>query len=448
MIETKIKQSIKKNCLIEPEDRVLVAYSGGADSTALLTLLQSLYRDNRIAAVYVNHQLRGKESREEEEFVRLFCNNRNIPLFVETIQWKKRPSDLEQAARKRRYRHFAKVAREQGFQKIALAHHRDDVVETFLLHLIRGSGPRGLGGLHPKRDIYIRPMLDCTRKEVLAYLKRHRIRFFTDTSNFKLDFARNNIRHRFIPLIEEELNPQFSTAIYRTSQWIAEQNRLLLKLLEPYKTLIKKQTQNSWSVNRSEWEKMDPDLQKAFLRLILPEMDPNLQLNSKSLQNLVQSIQETRAMELPGYLKVQNLKDSILFLKKNRTIGLTELDVPFPGTYRFAPGNATLSFSITSTTDYHPAPNVAYLDAQRASFPLYIRNWKKGDSFRPLGMKGRKKLSDFLIDKKVPKQIRKMIPLVYKDDDLIWLAGYQIHHDYRVTPGTSKLLRIELQEDA
>ena len=446
MIERKIKESIKSNSLIQKGDRVLVAYSGGPDSSALLIALKHLY-DDKIAAVYVNHQLRGKESEKEETFVRTFCKSRNIPLFVETIQWKKRPSDLELTARKRRYRHLAKVAQEQGFQKIALAHHRDDAVETFLLHLIRGSGPSGLGGLQPKRDIYIRPMLDCTHAEVLAYLKQHRIRFFTDTSNRNLNFTRNRIRHRLIPLIEKQFNPQFSTAVYRTSLWIAEQNRLVMKLLQPYKELAKNQSQDCWSVDRSDWEKMDPDLQKAFLRMILHEMDRDLQLSSKNLKSLVQSIDKRKTMELPGFLKVQQSKNSIQFLKKNQRIGMIEMDVPSPGTYRFAPGNATLNFSVTSTSDYHPAANVAYLDAGRASFPLYIRNWKKGDSFRPLGMKGHKKLSDFLIDKKVPKQARKMIPLVYKDDDLVWLAGYQIHHDYRVTEGTEQLLRIELQKD-
>ena len=446
MIERKIKQFIKRNSLIHQGDPILVAYSGGPDSTALLTVLKSLY-DNDVAAVYVNHHLRGKESEEEEKFVRTFCKTRNISLFVETIQWKKRPSNLEEAARKRRYRHFAKVAHEKGFQKIALAHHRDDSVETFLLHLIRGSGPRGLGGLRPKRDIYIRPMLDCTHKEVLAYLKQHRIRFFTDTSNRNLDFTRNRIRHRLIPLIEKELNPQFSTAVYHTSHWIEEQNRLVMNLLQSFKHLIKNQNLDTWVLNRPDWEKMDPDLQKAFLKVILQEMDPDLRLRSKNLQSLVRSMNDRQTIELPGFLKVQHSRNSIQFLKKNQRIGLVEMDVPSPGKYRFPPGNAILSFSVTSTGDYHPAPNVAYLDARRASFPLYIRNWKKGDSFRPLGMKGHKKLSDFLIDKKVPKETRKMIPLVYKDDDLVWLAGYQIHHDYRVTEETNQLLRIELQKD-
>jgi tRNA(Ile)-lysidine synthase len=446
MIESKIKEIIKRNSLIEKGDRILVAYSGGPDSTALLTLLKDLY-DANVAAIYVNHRLRGKESEEEETFVRTFCQSRNIPLFVEMIRWKKTPSDLEQAARKRRYRHLAKVAYEQEFQKVALGHHQNDAVETFLLNMIRGSGPRGLGGIQLKRGIYVRPMLECTREEVLAYLNEHKIPFFIDRSNQNSNFVRNRIRHQLIPMIEKELNPRFATAIFNTSLWIAEQNRLLFKLLQPYRALIKKQNHDSWILNRTKWVKMDVDLRKAFLRMAVSEMDPDLLLSSKTLRSLMEAIEESRTMELPGFLKVQHSKNSIEFRKKDQRMGIVELDVPSPGTYRFAPANATLHFSIRKTNDYHPAPNVAYLDASRASFPLYIRNWKRGDSFRPLGMKGHKKLSDFLIDKKVPKNLRKLIPLVYKDDDLIWLAGYQIHHDYRMTGKTNKLLRIEMQQD-
>lgn len=447
MLERKVKQFIKKHSLVDDGDRLLVACSGGSDSTALLTVLAGLY--NSVAAVYVNHQLRGSESEEEENFVRNFCNRKKIPLFVEKIHWKKRPADLEQSARKRRYRHFEKVAREHGFQKIALAHHKDDSVETFLLNLIRGSGPAGLAGIPPKRDPYIRPLLDCTRKEIRAYLKKHKIPFFTDSSNVNRDFRRNKIRHDLIPMIEKHLNPEFSTAVHRASSWIAEQNRLLQKLMQPYNTLLKKESSHSWSLSYSDWLKMDPPLMKSFLKMILPEMDPQLRLNSRSIHNLIRSIQDGRVTaELPGILEVRRVGKEILFRIKKERIGVSEVDVPGPGEYRFTPGRVILDFSIQPGSDFNPKPHIAYLDAALASFPLYIRNWKKGDSFRPLGMKGHKKLSDFWIDSKIPRSARKLIPLVYKDDDLIWTAGYQISHDYRVTDKTKKLLRIEVKKDA
>ena len=366
---------------------------------------------------------------------------------MERIRWKKRPSDLEQTARKRRYRHLAKVAREQGFHKVALAHHRDDGVETFLLNLVRGSGPKGLGGLQPKRDIYIRPMLECTHKEILEYLKRHRIPFFTDTSNEQLNFRRNRIRKELIPYIEKHFNPAFSESIHRTAQWMAEQERILLKLLQPYRIMIQPE-KHLGSLNRSAWLKLEPELQKALLRLILPEISPELRLSSRTLQSLVTSIQGGREIELPGFVRIVYSGNAVHFQKKKHGIGFSEIDVPVPGKYQFAAANLTLNFSVETGNEYSPSSDVAFLDADKASFPLYIRNWKKGDAFRPLGLKGHKKLSDFLIDRKVPRNARKLIPLVYKDDDLIWVAGYQIHHDYRVTDTTERLLRIEVKKDA
>ena len=150
-IEQQVLHSTEQ--LVQKSKRVLVAYSGGADSTFLLVILSKLRP--KTAAVYVNHNLRGEESASEERFVRQFCADRKIPLFVEQIQWKKKPANLDESARKRRYRHFAKVASEQKYDRVALAHHRDDVAETFLLRLIRGSGPTGLSGLAPRRGIYV-----------------------------------------------------------------------------------------------------------------------------------------------------------------------------------------------------------------------------------------------------------------------------------------------------
>ena len=441
MLTKKVAHFIQEHSLIQVADRVLVAYSGGPDSTALLLILSEMY--DGVAALYVNHQLRGEESKKEERFVREFCLEKKIPLFVERIEWKRRPSNLEETARKRRYRIFAKVAQERGFDKVALAHHRDDSVETFLMHLIRGSGPRGLSGLSPNRDIYVRPMLDCTRQEILQYLEQNQISYVQDESNEQLNFTRNRIRIELIPYIEKHLNPAFSAAVQRAATWTAEQDQLLEKLLQPYKSVFS-QTEDSWDLHRKEWLELDRNLQKALLKLLLRQIHP--QFSSRNLETIIDSIQKKQNLELPGFLRMEHSRNLVHFRLKKERIGLVEVDVPFPGKYNFPASKVTLNFSLAKRTDFEPSPSVAYLDADRASFPLYIRNWKKGDSFRPLGSKGTKKLSDFFIDRKVPRKSRKMIPLVYKDDDLIWLAGYQIHQDYRVTDSTKRLLRIELSQ--
>ena len=445
MLLAKIRQFIGRHHLLQPDDKVLVAYSGGADSTCLLLALKQIH--GNVEAVYVNHQLRGTESNEEEQFVRKFCEKKGIPLHVETIKWYRAPSDLEQAARRRRYRHLAKVALELGVQKVAIAHHADDVAETFLLNLFRGSGPSGLEGIRPQRGIYIRPMLQCTRKDVLAFLKSGRVKYFTDSSNMNLSHRRNRVRKELIPYIQQHFNAAFPQAIVRTSRWIAAQNQLLTELLEPYGNLLQ-QVQGEWRMDRLQWLQLPSGLQKALLKMFLHTIDPDLKVGSRNLGAFMKAIQDSKQLELPGYLQVHTTERFVRFLRKKSRIGPAEVDVPGPGNYRFPVGDATLAFAVTSMNHYHPGKNVAYLDADKASFPLYIRNWKKGDTFQPLGMSGRKKLSDFWIDKKVPRENRKKIPLVFKDDDLIWLGGHQIHNNYKITPSTSRLLRIELKQNA
>ena len=444
MIEDKITRFISEHSLINEKDRVLVAYSGGPDSTCLLMILHKLFPG--ISAVYVNHRLRGKESEEEETFVRHFCAKRNIPLYVEQLQWSTIPSDLEHAARKKRYRHLEKVAAEHGFTKIALAHHRDDVVETFLFRLIRGSGPRGLARMAAKRKMFVRPLLECSRAEIRLYLKRHRLSFFRDTSNAKLTFTRNKLRKTLIPGIEKNFNPAFSSAVERSAKWIEEQNALVAELLKPYESLFHRHG-NFWILNRSSFLLLKPGLQKVVLRMFLGKMDSGYNLTSRSLQRLIATIVNGGRMELPGYWGVACSTSECLFEPKRQRIGGIEVDVPAKGIYAFPAAAETLRFSLT-TRRRAPNPAIAQLDADKANFPLYIRNWKKGDSFRPLGMKGTKKLSDYFIDKKVPRAERKKIPLVYKDDDLVWVSGYQIHDNYKVTPETKRILIIEARKNA
>jgi len=438
-IEEKVRQSIEQHSLLQIGERPLVAYSGGPDSTCLLLLLSKLCSDT--AAVYVNHHLRGDESEQEELFVRKFCADRNLPLFVEQMNWNKPPSNLEEKARKRRYRHFQRVAIDQKFDKVALAHHKDDVTETFLFRLIRGSGPSGLAGMAWRRGIFIRPLLNCSHQEILQFLHEQGANYFTDSSNSDMAFRRNRIRHELIPLIEE-MNPKFTESIVRTSHWISEQNELVEQLLDSYDDMMQ-----AAHVDRKQFLRLSPPLRKALLRRWILRSDPNLAPSARLLEQLIDAIAQKENLELPGFLMVESRGETFAISRKSGSVGYCEVDVPSVGTYSFPPGNVRLNFSTEHGSRFQTATDVACLDADKASFPLYIRNWKKGDFFYPLGMNGHKKLSDFLIDKKVPRSERKRIPLVFKDDDLIWVAGYQIDHRYRVTENTGEMLRIQISKN-
>ena len=395
------------------------------------------------AAVYINHMLRGEDSIREEEFVRRFCAERSIPLFTETIHWKMIHGNLEEAARKKRYRHFAKVAAEHSFHKVALGHQRDDVAETFLLRVIRGSGPYGLAVLPPQRGMYIRPLLECSRTEILEYLSQNRIPFYTDSTNADLRFQRNRIRNELIPYLKEHMNPGVVDALFRASRWLLEQKELLDEILERYEQLIHPHG-DAFALPKREFLALSVPLQKALLRKALERTGPHARSGSRTLESVLATIAKGKTKEMPGFLEMDASGESIVFTVKQDRIGSHEVDVPAEGTYFFPPAKAQLHFTTRESVKFHDTAEVAFLDAELATFPLHIRNWKRGDSFRPLGLSGTKKLSDFFIDAKIPRQERKKIPLIFKDDDLIWIAGHQIHHDYRITQRTKRVLRIQL----
>jgi tRNA(Ile)-lysidine synthase len=227
----RVQNFIEEHSLIGADDKIAVAFSGGPDSTSLLHILKQLHPQTE--AIYVNHNLR-KDSGKEEKFVRQFCDRNKIMLHVEQMNWKKQPANLEEAARKKRYRHFEKVAKEFGFTKIALAHHQDDLVETIILRLIRGTGPRGLMAMQPIRGRYIRPFLDTTRSEIQQYLVEQSVRSYSDPTNKNRNFDRNKIRHDLLPYIESNFNPKVRLALLRFADWSEEQSNLIDQLIEPH----------------------------------------------------------------------------------------------------------------------------------------------------------------------------------------------------------------------
>ncbi len=436
MLTKRVQNFIDQHTLIAPEDKIAVAFSGGPDSTCLLLILKELYP--QIEAIYVNHNLR-KDSKKEEKFVREFCAQNEIPIHVEQMNWKEKPANLEETSRKKRYRHLEKVAKESGITKIALAHHQDDLAETILLRLIRGTGPRGLSAMQPVRGRYIRPLLCATRLEIQQYLMERSLPGYTDPTNVDRKFDRNKIRHDLLPYIESDFNPKFRSALLRFADWSEEQNKLINELIQPYLGLI---TDNS--IQKQRFLQLSIPLQKELIRRALLKADPLFRINSRVIGAILRTIQASTKMELPGYLVIECTKERIQFLQKTARTGFQEIDVTGAGDYHFPAANTSLKFCVVKKAELPALRNFAFVDAEKASFPLTIRNWKKGDSFQPLGMKGRKKLSDFWIDRKVPQSKRKNIPLVLKDDQIIWIAGQQIDDRFKVTSKTRKILRIEL----
>jgi tRNA(Ile)-lysidine synthase len=436
MLTKRVQNFIQQHSLINPDDKISVAFSGGPDSTCLLHILKQLYPQTE--AIYVNHNLR-KDSKKEEKFVREFCAQNKIPLHIEQMHWKEKTANLEEVARKKRYRHLEKVAKESGITKIALAHHQDDLAETIMLRLIRGTGPRGLIAMQPIRGRYIRPLLCATRSEIHQYLNEQSLPSYTDPTNVDRNFHRNKLRHDLLPYIESNFNPKFQSALLRFANWAEEQDKLIEELIQPYLALI---TDNG--IQKERFLQLSIPLQKELIRRALLKADPFFRINSRVIEAILRTIQASAKMELPGYLVVECSQERIQFLQKTSHTGFQEIDVTGAGDYHFPPAKTSLKFCVVKKPELPALRHFAFVDAEKASFPLTIRNWKKGDSFQPLGMKGRKKLSDFWIDRKVPQSKRKNIPLILKDDQIVWIAGHEIDDRFKVTSETRKILKIEL----
>lgn len=436
MLAKRIQNFIQQHSLISRDDTIAVAFSGGPDSTSLLHILKHLYPQTE--AIYVNHNLR-KDSKKEENFVKQFCNQNKIPLHIEQMNWKEKPSNLEEAARRKRYGHLEKVAKEFGFTKIALAHHKDDLVETLLLRLIRGTGPRGLIGMQPIRGRYIRPLLGSARLEIQQYLVEQSLPSYSDPTNKSRNFDRNKIRHDLLPYIESNFNPKVQDALLRFANWAEEQSNLIDELIQPYLGLI-----TDSGIQKEKFLKLSHPLQKELIRRALLKEDPYFRINSRVIEGILRTIAASTKMELPGYLVVECSQERIQFLQKTSRTGFQEIDVTGAGDYQFPPAKTSLKFTVVKKAELPALRHLAFVDAEKASFPLTIRNWKKGDFFQPLGMKGRKKLSDFWIDRKVPQSQRKNIPLILKDDQVVWIAGHEINDQFKVASNTRKILKIEL----
>ncbi|HEY7162111.1 MAG TPA: tRNA lysidine(34) synthetase TilS [Acidobacteriota bacterium] len=436
MLAKHIQNFIQQHSLISRNDKVAVAFSGGPDSASLLHILKQLYPQTE--AIYVNHNLR-TDSKKEEKFVRKFCTDNKIPLHIEEMNWKEKPANMEEAARKKRYRHLEKVAKEFGFTKIALAHHQDDLVETILLRLIRGTGPRGLIAMQPIRGRYIRPLLDSTRLEIQQYLVEQSLPSYNDPTNKNRNFDRNKIRHDLLPYIENNFNPKVRAALLRFANWSEEQSNLIDELIQPHLGLI-----TDAGIHKNKFQQLSHPLQKELIRRALLKADPSFRINSRVLEAILKTITASTKMELPGYLMIECSQERIQFLQKTSGTGFQEIDVTGAGDYHFPPAKSSLKFSVVKKAELPALRHLAFVDADKAFFPLTIRNWKKGDSFQPLGMKGRKKLSDFWIDRKVPQSKRKNVPLVLKDDQIVWIAGHEIDDQFKVTSNTRKILKIEL----
>ncbi|WCT11826.1 tRNA lysidine(34) synthetase TilS [Mucilaginibacter jinjuensis] len=432
----------QQNSLFARQTKIIAAVSGGMDSVLMARLLHAARHDFVIA--HCNFQLRGDEALRDQAFCQQLAADLNVPFhtinFDTTTYATTHKISIQMAARDMRYTWFEELRLQLGFDVIALAHHQNDTIETILLNLTRGTGIAGLHGIRPKVGNLVRPLLFLSREEVIAIVKAEKIDYVEDSSNASVKYARNKIRHEVVPKLKE-LNPNLENTFQEHLQHFAELEELFEMQLEDLRSKLFVKHLQEIQIPISELQKLKPQ-QLLIFGLLKP-----FGFNVTSVNDLIDSLGKHagRKFEATDWNLILD-RDKVIIspaqTEQNLTATIDEQ------TDRSQFGNS--QFTITHTIPPYEIVNnlnIAAVDAALLNYPLSIRTWQLGDYFYPLGMKTRKKLSDFFIGQKVPVHRKSQVPvLVNGNGDIIWVAGFRVDNRYKITPGTKKISIFELTE--
>ena len=425
----RIQHFIEENNLFALNGKVLVALSGGADSVALLRVLIDLGYTCECA--HCNFHLRGEESDRDEQFVCSLCQEHQIPLHVKHFETesyaKEKQISIEMAARELRYAWFEELRKETKANVIAVAHHRDDSVETFLLNLIRGTGINGLKGIQVKNGNIVRPLLETSREDILNYLVFLNQDYVTDSTNFQDEYMRNKIRLNILPMMKE-MNPSIMESIQDTAQKLADVANI-------YNQNRKEILEISIQENNKEYMLPIQTILNDLAPLtLLHEWLGKYQFNSSQIKDIYQCLKQEQSGKQfisNGWVLLRD-REHLILRQKVETENAPKINIE-----TFETDN-----DFVLIKDKH----IACLDAEKVVLPLEVRKWKKGDKFIPYGMKGQKKVSDYLTDKKFSLFQKEKQYVVCSEGKIVWLIGERIDDRFKITDKTKRAIIIKIME--
>ena len=451
-IEKKIDQQIIKfiteQKLIDKNDKILVALSGGPDSVFLLYFLNKYKRKFQIflGAFHLNHKLRGKDAEEDLNFCREYCNNLGVNFFSankNVAQYsKKNKISIEEAGREIRYSQLAKIAKQNNFNKIATAHISDDNAETVLLNLIKGTGLKGISGIPIKRGNIIRPILFLTKNEVLNYLTEKKTKFRIDVSNTSLAYERNFLRHEIIPLIRKKINPSLEKTLFNSSQIFRNQYSAVKKFIVQIIDNIFIYKKNELTVLLAELKKIDEDFwgdlfKHSIERNFAAEFKSN---DLKKIQSLI--LNETgKSQNLSDGLTVYRERESLV-IKKNQKEAFEEIIIHPGEKIKLGDKKFLISEVKKDEVQLNFDRNTEYISADKITDEFLVRKWKHGDKFHPFGMRGSKKVSDFLNEQKIDYNKKAGQFVLINNSKIIWVIGLRIDNNFKITENSKKVLKL------
>lgn len=437
-MKDKVADFIAKQGLLRHEGLYLVALSGGADSVALLLILKDL--GYRIEAAHCNFHLRGEESNRDEEFVKELCKEKAIPLHLIHFETKEYASlhqvSIEMAARELRYGYFRQLRQDIGAEKVCVAHHRDDAVETLLMNLMRGSGVHGLTGIRSNFGEIVRPLLVVSRQEIEDYLYSIGQCFVTDSTNLVDDVMRNKIRLNVLPLLEQ-INPSVAENIGKTARFMQETEKVV-------EAAIKHQQEKLIEHNaQKETVAITQLRQLPSPELFLYEWLAKKGFNTTQVEQLAEHLEGTsgRVFETQDYALLIDRDHLVLAPRK---APIKSLRIPEEGRYRLDEG-CCIDVKYKENISISRSNDCVTIDKAKVKFPLTVRPIENGDAFIPFGMTGRKLVSDYLTDLKC-SLFEKQSQLVVTDREgqIIWLVGKRTDNRVRVTEQTKEIMQIAL----
>ncbi|MDD3506886.1 MAG: tRNA lysidine(34) synthetase TilS [Parabacteroides sp.] len=434
-MKEQIQQYIIQHQLLSGEKPVVVGISGGADSVALLHILVSL--GYKCIAAHCNFNLRGDESFRDEQITIDFTKRLQVPLCKISFETNKYAQEnrlsVEMAARELRYRWFEELLNTYDADAVAVAHHRDDSVETLLINLTRGSGITGLTGIKPKNGNVVRPLLCVSREDIYAYIENNGLEYVTDSSNSSDIYTRNFIRLKVIPLLEE-INPSVKASLARTANHLYDASLIYNHSIEEARKVIIQNNRLSISVLLSFpapatilYEMLKP---YGFSRTVCESIFTVLDKDSgKIFYSSTHRLLKDRSDLLIDVLSGEDNRAYLINLEDDN------VDLPV----ELKPEIVVIKEDYQIEKD----KKFAYFDFDKLSFPLVLRHWQEGDWFVPFGMKGKKKISDYFSDKKFSLFDKEKTWLLCSGQDVIWIVGERTDNRYRIEKTTKRVLKLK-----
>ena len=409
---------IRDHRLITEGDNVLLAVSGGVDSMVMLELFK--HADVRFAVAHCNFGLRGSASDGDEAFVVAWAKNHGIPCHVKHIDLM--GASIQLTAREKRYEWFRELMREKGYTKLATAHHLNDSLETTLLNLVRGTGLPGLKGIPVTHATIIRPLLFASKRQLVDFAKEVGLEWREDFSNQKTDYNRNKVRKEVVPKLEE-LNPSLldthrdtKERISLSADFIAKKAGEVMKL---HFDIKRRELALNWLTDPSDL-------------ILLNELLSAYGFNYRTVKEIHQAIGKPgKRFESATHHVIMD-RSSLFIQEGKKEEPSNDFTITDEGRYSFRQQHWIVEYVREEMQSLDQGDNIACLDAASVRFPITIRTWKKGDAFVPLGMKGNKKVSDFLIDQKVPVALKEEVLVVEMGGEIAWLVGYRISAHFKV----------------